>query len=80
MNGVYCLNCETTIVSEYGHDFKWCACEDRNTFGVFVDGGPSYRRRGFGDQAAWVELRDDGTLEDVVNPWGAPYVQGDDST
>jgi len=41
LNAARCLKCGSVIISHYTHDFVWCACHN-----IFVDGGPSYMRRG----------------------------------
>ena len=59
MNAVHCNVCDTTIVSEYTHDFKGCACPDNvNGEGtrVFVDGGNSYRKRSWSHDADFTEV------------------------
>lgn len=54
-NAVHCNWCNTTIVSDYGHDFVWCRCSDPETR-VAVDGGQNYPRRVFGKSANFTEL------------------------
>lgn len=41
-NSARCGECDTEIVSAHRHDFVKCPCGN-----LFVDGGNSYRRRGF---------------------------------
>ena len=41
-NAVKCLECNETIVSRYGHDYKLCGCPN----GAMVDGGLDYQRYG----------------------------------
>lgn len=65
VNGVKCLNCNTTIISNHNHDFKTCNCEDE-ILAVSVDGGSFYRRRVYGRAAKWVELH----TNEVVSPHG----------
>ena len=51
-NRAQCLNCEDVIESTYTHDFVSCKCG-----AIFVDGGPSYMRRGWpeGDPVNWIK-------------------------
>lgn len=48
--GLRCNNCGTSIFSEFRHDWKECACTDKDK-GVFVDGGKDYFRYGYGHLA-----------------------------
>ena len=51
-NRAQCLKCEDIIESTYTHDFVRCKCDS-----IFVDGGPSYARRGWpgGDIKDWIK-------------------------
>jgi hypothetical protein len=40
-NAVKCRDCDETIVSYYGHDYKTCSCGN-----AMVDGGTDYARYG----------------------------------
>jgi len=48
--GIHCNNCNTTIFSEDRHDWKECACTNKDQ-SVFVDGGRDYFRFGYGHLA-----------------------------
>lgn len=60
LNAVKCLKCNTVAVSTYDHHEQKCVCGH-----VFVDGGHSYKRRGwYGGDPHFIELDelpDDGT-------------------
>ena len=54
-NAVLCLRCNTEIVSEHRHDFKFCPCGN-----IAVDGGTDYLKRaggehGFEDKSVYSE-------------------------
>ena len=46
INAVTCKKCNTLIVSNHIHDFRWCPCGN-----VAVDGGKSYLKRAFAEGA-----------------------------
>lgn len=51
VNKIQCAKCKDIIVSEYGHDFKYCSCGE-----VAVDGGKNYLRRLFKHRDSLIEL------------------------
>ena len=46
VNSVTCKKCNTLIVSNHIHDFRWCPCGN-----VAVDGGKSYLKRSLAEGA-----------------------------
>lgn len=50
-NAARCLDCGVVIYSRFRHDYKTCECGN-----VMVDGGASYRRRGWLDEARLEEI------------------------
>lgn len=63
-NAIRCHNCQTTIVSEHQHDYKWCKCGYESELGVMVDGGLVYRRYGWGPRSCFT------ILSEPTPPWG----------
>jgi len=51
VNKIQCRKCNDIIVSEHGHDFKFCSCG-----AVAVDGGKNYLRRCFDKRENIIEL------------------------
>jgi len=60
INRIQCTKCKDIIVSEYGHDFKYCKCG-----WVAVDGGHNYLRR-CGDIDNYIELSEYGYRVRVI--------------
>lgn len=52
-NAAVCHLCVEYIESKYGHDFKWCSCQN-----VAVDGGKNYIRRAFKDKGTYTEMNE----------------------
>lgn len=55
-NAVHCHVCDTVVESTYTHDLRYCECPSGSASSVFVDGGLSYLRRGFGNEANFTDL------------------------
>lgn len=61
MNAVDCLVCGTRIESKHVHDLRCCKCPSDSS--VFVDGGPEYKRRGWGPRAHWRDVATGNVVE-----------------
>lgn len=73
VNGVECLTCGATIVSQHRHDHVSCNCTNESGTRVSVDGGSDYSKRGYGTGSRWRELSNN-AIRSGADTWTKPPV------